>query len=869
MKFSINTIRTLNREGGCDVEPAPEGVDKLVERIGAQLGAVEEVASIGAKYDKAVIVRVASCYQHPNADRLQVCMIDDGGVTRDVSRLDAGLVQVVCGAPNVTAGMTVVWLPPGATVPNTAGTDPFVLEARELRGVVSNGMLASPKELAIGDNHEGILEITEEVAPGSLFAEYYGLKDDVVIDIENKMFTHRPDCFGWLGLAREIAGIQGQAYKSPDWYHADAQVADAATHDLHVEVRNELPELIPRFVIVPIKDVTVGPSPLWLQTRLSRVGLRPINNIVDLTNYYMLLTGQPLHAYDYDKVMAQDPGAQHATISVRFPRDGEKLTLISGKEIEPRSEAILIASASKPIGLAGVMGGNDTEVDDTTRNIILECASFDMYSIRRTSMAHGIFSDAVTRFNKGQSPLQNMAVMAKIVEDIRAIAGGQVAGQVVDNNNLPEDVMQRQALYPDVIVYTDFINCRLGLELSADTICQLLASVEFRVETSEYEEAGEGDNGRSRPRILTVRAPFWRTDIEVPEDVVEEVGRLYGFDKLPLQLPQRDLTPARRNAGLNRNSFLRSLLQQAGANELLTYSFVPKKLLENTGQDPAVAYQLSNALSPELQCYRLSLTPSLLEKVRPNIKAGYDVFALYEIGKVHIKDHLDEAGLPQEFSRLGLVFAANDKAASVYGGAPYYQARLYLDRLLSRFDLRGSSAIYQPLSDYHISDNMVLLQLSAPYYPGRSAVVAVDGRPVGIVGEYKPAVRKNMKLPAFAAGFEIDISHLNPKTSSHYTTIPKFPKIQQDICLRVADNVPYITVYEALSHQLKVIEPDQTLTSLHSLDIYQREDDKEHKQITFRYSIASYERTLTDSEVARLLQEAAGRVAQELHAEIV
>src|SRR5882757_6459132 len=327
MKISLNSIRGFNKRYETTGDIAPNGVDDLVEKIGAQLGAIEETEDFGSKYDGVVIVKVVSCVDHPNADRLHVCTIDDGGVTPDVKRDESNYVQVVCGAPNVREGMTVAWLPPGSTVPESANKDPFVLEARELRGVISNGMLASPKELALSDSHEGILEITDEVTPGTAFADQYGLRNDVVIDIENKMFTHRPDCFGFLGVSRELAGIQSMPFKSPEWYTPNPDFPKVETDELPLEVRNELPTLVPRFTAITMRDVQVGPSPLWLQIELAKVGQKSINNIVDYTNFFMLETGQPLHAYDYDKVKALS-GGDHATIIVRHPQEGEKITLL-------------------------------------------------------------------------------------------------------------------------------------------------------------------------------------------------------------------------------------------------------------------------------------------------------------------------------------------------------------------------------------------------------------------------------------------------------------------------------------------------------------------------------------------------------------
>jgi phenylalanyl-tRNA synthetase beta chain len=469
MKVSLNWVKEFIK---VDLP-----VDELVEKIGAQLGAVEEVVNLGEKYQKIVIVKVVSCEKHEGADKLSVCTIDDGGITPDVKRDGNGHVQVVCGAPNVREGMLVAWLPPGATVPSTVGTaEPFVLEARELRGVVSNGMLASAKELGIGDSHEGLLEL-DQGKPGDGFAATYKL-DDVVIDIENKMFTHRPDCFGIIGVSREIAGITGNKFKSPDWY--DTLPNLPAGEGLEIAINNELPSLAPRFTAIALKDITVAPSPVWLQTYLSRSGVRPINNIVDITNYMMLLTGQPLHAYDYDKVKELSGGK--ATLVVRNPHPGEKLTLLNGKEIQPREEAILIATDKQAIGLGGVMGGSETEVSSQTKNIILECATFDMYSIRRTSMAHGIFSDAVTRFTKGQSPLQNDRVLAEAAQTICDTAGGSFGSTVLDDRHIDSAAVERGNLHPAVTVTVAYINERLGLGLKAGDMKKLLENVEFSVE---------------------------------------------------------------------------------------------------------------------------------------------------------------------------------------------------------------------------------------------------------------------------------------------------------------------------------------------------------------------------------------------------
>ncbi len=864
MKISVNWMKWYGGQG-LDVP-----IDELVTRIGMQLGAVEAVENLGEKYQGIVVVKVVSSRDHPDSDHLHLCMVDDDGVVKDVARDGNGLVQVVCGANNIQEGMLAAWLPPGSTVPESVGKDPFVLTARDFRGQTSNGMLASLRELALGDDHDGILHIDDTSAkPGDDFAVTYGL-DDYVIDIENKMFTHRPDCFGQLGVAREIAGISGQKFTSPDWYLntvistgaqrsgeipsdvAADEISRQARDDnssLPLEVRNELPELVPRFVAVPLSNVEIKPSPIWLQTYLLRTGVRPINNVVDITNYMMLLTAQPMHAYDYDKVRAQD-GGDKVTLVVRTARPGEKIALLSGKTIEPREEAIMIATENKLIGVGGVMGGGDTEVDEHTKNIILEVATFDMYSIRRTSMAHGLFTDAVTRFNKGQSPLQNDKLAAKAIEMLRELAGGRVAGPAVDVS----EVQGREWAHPPVPVTTQFINERLGLVLSAEQMQTLLQNVEFGVVTH--------DNN------LTVTAPFWRTDIETREDIVEEVGRLYGFDKLPLELPRRTIAPAAKNELFELKSRLREYLAQAGANEVLTYSFVHGDLLQKVSQDMSEAFQVGNALSPDLQYYRLSLLPSLLDKVHLNIKAGYDEFALFELGKVHGHLQLDDAGLPKEYERLALVCAADPKTVGSDRGAPYYAARNYLEKLLSQLGAWQACTLI-PLNQADLGAQPFFWQVLKPFDPARSAAIYDGQRILGVVGEFSASTRRALKLPPYSAGFEFGLNLItqNESVSNRYVPLPRFPKVTQDITLKVAADLPHQALQAFLANELAEVQPKQALASLVPLDIYQRPDDVTYKQTSFRLTIASYERTLTDAVVTKLLDNIADAAHQKFGAE--
>lgn len=831
MKVSLNWIKEFT-----DVKLT---VDELVTKIGAQLGAVEEVINLGERYEGIVVAKVVSCHKHPNADKLSLCKVDDGGKVPGVARDGEGLVRVVCGAPNVREGLLVAWLPPGVIVPSTFDKEQFKLNSREIRGEISNGMLGSGKELAINEDHSGILEIDKDVKPGTPLTKVYQL-DDYIIDIENKMFTHRPDLFGQLGVAREIAGIQHLAFKSPEWYLKEFKLASKGD-DLPLDVKNYSSE-VSRFMAAAISNVHVEPSPILMQSFLSRVGLKPINNVVDITNFVMMLTGQPLHAYDYDKVA--DRSGKVPTIVVRKADKQEAINLLNGKRSTFDDPAILIATDLEPIGVGGIMGGADTEVDESTKNIILECANFDMYSIRRTAMKYGLFTDAVTRFNKGQSNLQNDKVFAYAAHLIHELGDGKFASKVFD-------LHQELDHYKPVSLTVDFINQRLGLELNESEIVTLLENVEI---ATDYDVA---------TKKISVASPFWRTDIEIKEDVVEEVGRLYGYDHLPLVLPKRDLTPTEKNRLLEFKSTLRYVLADAGANEVLTYSFVHGNLFEKVGQQPALAYQLNNALSPDLQFYRLSLIPSLLEKVHPNIKSGYDSFGLFEINKTHDKSNVHEDGLPIEEERLAFVFAASPKVAQNYSGAPFYMARLYAQQTLARV---GIAAEFVPITHEPKTDTGK--QALAPFEKSRSAYVKTGEKLLGIVGEFKSTVRKNLKLPPYSAGFELDILMLQEyQKANQYTKLSRFPKTEQDISLKVSDDVSYKQLTDEVWEVLLAAEKNHGYQpQAIPIDIYQAKDAKS-KHITYRITLTHFERTLTTKEVNELLESIATSTKKSLKAE--
>ncbi len=817
MKVSLSVVEKLV---GFELPP----IDELVERVNSQLGGVEEIIDLGMKYKDAKIAKVIECEKHPNADKLSVCKIDVG---------EDELVQVVCGAPNAHAGMWAVWLPPEGVVPATFDDkEPFVLGARELRGVMSHGMLASAEELAIDSDHSGIVDITKRdlrqdviLQPGASFAKTFGL-DGYVIDIENKMFTHRPDLFGQLGVAREIAGIFGKKFTSPDWYSLLPEFSGGSSLALDVSVDDS--KNIPRFVAVVMEGVKIGPSPLWLQCQLVAMGSKSINNVVDVTNYAMLMTAQPTHAYDYDKLRGHKIGA-------RMAKQGEKITLLNDKTYELTPDDIVIIDGEGAIGLGGVMGGLDSEVTSETKSIVLEVATFDMYAIRKTSMRHGIFTDAVTRFNKGQSQMQNDRVMELLVGIIGDTAGVEQTSKVFDivsDSNFHDNYFgsvnsahQDRALK----ISTEFINTRLGSNLSHQQIKEMLENVEFFVSGSEVN--------------IAVSIPFWRTDIELPEDIVEEVGRLYGFDQLPRELPSRTTSPAPKNITREVKQKIRESLSRCGANEVLTYSFVHENILRKSDQDVKQAFKLSNALSPDLQYYRLSVLPSLLDKVHANIKAGHDEFVLFEIGKGHNKKYnANDDGLPKELNFVDAVYASKRPKQ----GAPYYHVRRLIQQLCTDY---GFTLVYKPVVSELDSP------VAAPFEPSRSALLETsDGVFVGMIGELKQGVLRQFKLPEYTAAMTLcpkGLEEVLVQNRQTYRPLSRYPSVTQDVSL----TVPSDTAYETVFRSAYGIASEEGLdVRVVPVSIYQPEENSTTKTITLRLTFMSYDKTLSDKNIAPIMR---------------
>ncbi len=808
-------------------------IDELTTLIGSRLVEIEQVIDLGKKYEGVVIAKVVECKPLEGSDHLNITKIDDGGVVETIERDENGHVQVVCGAPNVREGLTVAWLPPGSTVPETYGKDPFVLSAKPLRGVVSNGMLASAKELDLWDDHTGIIVLEDSRKAGESFAKAYEL-DDYLLDIENKSLTHRPDTFGIVGFAREVAGIQGKPFKTPERLTLGGVKWLEKTGDLPTpKVTIDNPELSSRYqaVVLTNVDCKIALSPIETQTYLARVGVRPHSAVVDVTNYMMMITGQPLHAFDYDKLKAVNNG--EIDIHVRGGHEGEKLVLLDGREIELSENDIVIANGETVVALAGAMGGRDTEIDETTTSVLLESASFNLYNLRNTQFRHGIFSEAITRFTKGQPAELTAPVLAGAVDLMHLAAGAEVASDVADTY----PVKQEQ---PKVYAMAEHMNAALGTEFATADIVRTLTNVEFDVSVND-----EG--------LITAVAPYWRADIHISEDLDEEVGRLNGFDTITPTLPARDFTPVSPDSFDQFRALVRQVLARAGANEVLTYSFVHGDLFKKAEQNVENAYRIVNSISPDLQYYRLSLTPNLLSLVHPNRKNGFNDFALFELNKTHNKVVGMDDSVPKEIDLLALV------VTGTFEGAVYYQAKRLLDYLGTSLQLTFD---YRPIGEDPGYDE------SAPFDYRRSAMVYAGETYIGIIGEYKAAVRKAFKLDGTVAGFELDPRALHAaslQAASSYTPLSRYPSTERDICFQVGAQTKYVELEKTVKEG---IDTTSLAAEISALDIYQPESG-DTKNITFRIKLTPYDKTLTGDEVTAVMNVLIDYVSSKLGATVV
>lgn len=813
MRISFNQIKKYVQI------PKDISDQQLIELIGSRLVEIEDVIELAPKYQGIYVVKVVSCDPIPDT-HLHLCQIDAGEHTKEFS--DGDTVQIVCGAPNVHAGMLAVWITPGSIVPETYGNENFRLNVRKLRGYESNGMLAGADELDFDDEHKAIAEIDPKIAqPGDALLDVFEL-DDIILDVENKSLTHRPDCFGLIGFAREVAGILGVKFEEPAVF-ADLNAQIMTTGQISVNVKIADEEICPRYSCAVI-DLPKNEPSKYLTAEavfLAKAGMRAIDPIVNLTNIIMLETGQPLHAFDYDKLVAVG-GKNTPEIVVRVAKEGEELQLLDGKTIKCTKDDILITSNNVPIALAGAMGGKNTEVDISTKRIVLESATFSLYHLRKTQMAHGIFSEAITRFTKGQPAPMTYPVLAEVV---KRLAVEPLA--VVDE-------YPGKAEKVTVKVTSEQINGLLGTNYEQGQIIETLENVGFQVTASGEQ--------------LKIAVPAWRTDVHIAEDIIEEVGRLLGYDNIELSLPMRKFTEPEIDPMIRLKSELRNILSdRLQMNEVLTYSFVSRSLLEKVGEDVANSYEIVNSISPELQCFRQQIVPTLLEKTMENVKAGHQDFALYEMNQVSTKESgLTKESTPLVKTHLGIVSLSD-----------FYSLKA---RVLALFESLKLPVEYQVLTAETAKHDSYL-------EPKHSVELLVNGQKIGAFGEIKLGIARKFKLSQTVSALEVNLDKIVAvqRQLKVNLQLSKFPAVERDLTLKVAADIVFGRVRNALDDCLDRAELYYQVTPV---SIYQAETDVRTKNLSFHLKFSDPTKTLNSTEISDIMERIKVELAQ-LGAEVV
>ena len=765
-------------------------VEELAHRLSMAGAEVESIRRSGGDWEQVVVGRVAAVAPHPDADRLRLATVEFGAEQP---------LQVVCGAPNLAQGQTIAFAQVGARL-----IDPNTRELRKLRrgkirGVASMGMICSERELGLSDEHEGILVLETDAPLGTPLADVLG---EVVLDITPT--PNRPDHYSILGIAREVAALTGNAVREPlaDYSESDIPVGERAS------VAIEDAEGCPRYTAIVIEGVTVGPSPMWLQEALSSAGLRPINNIVDVTNYVMLEWGQPLHAFDHERL-------EERRIVVRRAHPAERLELLDGAELELSADDLVIADAQRAVALAGIMGGADSEISDSTTTILLETATFQEAAIRRSRARHAeAGTDASRRFEKSLNPELAELAARRAAALIIETAGGSACRGIID-------VYPGRAHPPQVVLTQQRIAQILSIQPSVERVRGILSALGI-------------PNRWLPPDRFAVSCPPWRSDIKWPDDVVEEIGRIIGYDHLPSEplpgaVPDPDLDPQRTLA-----ERVRDILSGLGLREIITYVTVGESEIAITdsrgGAPPSV--RLRNPMNAERDRMRTSLRPWGLRTYAHNLREARGALGLFEVGKTFKPNSGDQ---PTE-ERMFLALLGGQAPGSVHGerarAIDFYDVRGVLERLG-----QGLNVEFELSAD---ADDALLAA-------GQSAAIGVGGRPVGVIGKVSGGIASRFDIDSGVYALELSIAALTPALADpEPVSSPSiYPAAVEDLALVVDAGAP--------AGELALAISDHSLVEAVELfDVYAGDQiPAGSKSLAFRVYYRAPDRTLADRDVEK------------------
>ncbi|MEK7678345.1 MAG: phenylalanine--tRNA ligase subunit beta [Verrucomicrobiota bacterium] len=843
MKVTLNWLKQY-----VDFNWSPEELAERLTMIGLE---VESIQKLSGEFEGILVAQILTRDQVPNSDKLSVCKVADGQGER----------TIICGAQNHQPGDKVALILPNYALPLKPGEkEPFVIKERKVFGITSQGMMCSPKELGLAEDAEGLLILRADAKIGQPFAEYLGrAAGDVVYDLE--VTPNRPDLNSVIGIAREIAAVTGHPLRMPDVILPSLLPPPSSiirADDL-VAVRIEDADLCPRYVARVVRGVKVGPSPDWLRQTLEKVGLRSINNVVDVTNYVMMETGQPLHAFDYHLIAAMgaqasnlrtplhafdypliaadagdataagsNPSPAHAgshkpTIVIRRAQEGELFITLDGQKRTLTGQMLLVADETKAIALAGVMGGQNTEIKDRTVDVLIESAYFKPQNIRATSRQLDLKTDASYRFERGADIGMTGWASQRAAQLLLETAGGKLADGVVDAYPKPAEprpVTLRHAkvgellgveLRPEEI---EFYLCRLGLKITGRTPRPVDAPAD------------------QPPVPITVHIPTWRVDLKREADLIEEIARLYGVDKIPATPPRGAIGSNAYDAVHDQWAEARRILTGLGLHEAQGQTLVSKSEVRGPKSEETVA--LANPLSADMDVLRPSLLPGLLHILRHNVSRKNGDVALFEIGRVFAQNN----GQPREERRVALALTGG-RAAAFWSGEErdakfdLYDLKGLLEEFLEQFGLRAIT--------YSRRAESTELYLE-------SAVVQLGGKlTLGELGQLLPPLARHYDLRDAVLLAELDLDALLARrnTAKSFKPLPAFPAIRRDVAMIV----PEATTHEAVLHTVRQAKP-QNLESAELFDVFRGQNVPPGlKSVAYAFIYRSADRTLTDAEV--------------------
>lgn len=781
---------------------------ETITRSGIEVDAIIE-RSHGMNH--VVVGEVVECEQHPDADRLNICQVDVGGEE---------LQQIICGAPNVAKGQKVIVALPGAVLPGN-----FKIKKAKLRGEASHGMICSLQELAVEgkvvpkEYAEGIYVLPEDAKVGDVALDYIGL-DDVVYEFD--LTPNRSDALSMLGVAYEVGAILNRPVRLPEATYETAEERAADWIDVTVDAKDQNP----LYAAKVVRNVKIGPSPMWMQNYLMAAGIRPHNNVVDITNFVLLEYGQPLHAFDYDKLGSKE-------IVVRLANDGETMVTLDEEERTLTAEDLVITNGKEPVALAGVMGGGNSEVSDETTTVVIEAAYFDPATVRRTSRAIGLRSDSSARFERGVDPNRVLLAAERAAQLMSLYAEGDVLEGTVLHDELDKTPKQ-------IVVSPDFINARLGMKIS---LSDMLDSLE-RLQIPTKAESGQ----------LIIEAPTRRQDLKIPEDIVEEIARMYGYDHIPVTLPVTAVTPGKLTPYQAKRRLVRRYLEGAGLYQTITYSLTSEKKSQQFAIEPCQLTKLMMPMSEEHSTLRQSLIPSLLDVATYNVARRTSDIAIYETGSVYLGN--EEDGLPAEVERLSGVLTGQWVSNEWQGEkkeVDFFVVKGIIEGLFRTLGLENRVTY-----EAKVIDQM---------HPGRTAAIALDGTYVGHVGQIHPTVEKEQDLKETYV-FELDLHAILHESTDQemYVPVSKYPTISRDIAL-VVDRETTAATLETIIHEAG----GRLLRDVRLFDLYEGENVADgQKSLAFSLTYFDPTRTLTDEEVVqahdRVLQALTERAKATLRA---